>query len=202
MADYIYEAENIIENHICKDIIDRFENDPRKRKGETIGGVSENVKVSIDLPLGLNDELKDDWWDLIIEITDSVRKFLFENYIPYLKENNLDKNNSIENTICGTTIGIPQLQKTEKGGFYRWHHDGYLNRVFTYILYLNDVEEGCGGTTDFLCGKSVVPKAGKIVIFPSSLTYIHRGKKLEKGVKYIATSFIYEGDPILYNTLT
>ena len=53
---------------------------------------------------------------------------------------------------------------------------------------MNDVEKDSGGTTDFSCGKIIQPKAGKIIFFPSTWTYYHRGKTLEKGVKYIATN--------------
>jgi hypothetical protein len=53
---------------------------------------------------------------------------------------------------------------------------------------LNDVEEDSGGTTEFSCGKIIQPKAGKIVFFPCTWTYFHRGKTLEKGIKYIATN--------------
>ena len=61
-------------------------------------------------------------------------------------------------------------------------------KIFTYIIYLNDVEKDSGGTTEFSCGKTIQPKAGKIVFFPCTWTYFHRGKTLEKGVKYIATN--------------
>jgi hypothetical protein len=85
----------------------------------------------------------------------------------------------------------PQIQRTEPSEYYHWHHDQSRNshwKLFTYIIYLNDVEEDSGGTTEFSCGKNIQPKVGKIVFFPSTWTYFHRGKTLEKGVKYIATN--------------
>ena len=87
-------------------------------------------------------------------------------------------------------IHAPQIQRTKPGGYYHWHHDQPITHceIFTYIIYLNDVEKDSGGTTEFSCGKTIQPKAGKIVFFPCTWTYFHRGKTLEKGVKYIATN--------------
>ena len=97
----------------------------------------------------------------------------------------------ISGTLMNSHIQSPQIQRTEPGQYYHWHHDQTYPpcwKLFTYIIYLNDVEKDSGGTTDFSCGKIIQPKAGKIVFFPSTWTYFHRGKILEKGVKYIATN--------------
>jgi Rps23 Pro-64 3,4-dihydroxylase Tpa1-like proline 4-hydroxylase len=82
----------------------------------------------------------------------------------------------------------------DTGGFYRWHHDSIFTahvRILTYIFYLNDVPVEHGGCTEFLMGKKIQPKKGTLILFPATWTYIHRGKKLEKGNKYIATGFVY-----------
>jgi hypothetical protein len=192
MEDYIYEYQTSMDENLCKSIIERFENDSRKQEGETAGGINKNIKVSTDLPIGT---LLDDWIDVNKIVCEEVKNGLIA-YKKHVKDNDLEKNYAIGSTIDSSTIGFPQIQKTEVGGFYRWHHDTFHNRIFTYILYLNDVEEGVGGTTDFLCGKKVLPKRGKIVIFPSATPYVHRGKQLTKGVKYIVTNFVYNGAPI------
>jgi hypothetical protein len=56
---------------------------------------------------------------------------------------------------------------------------------------LNDVPVEHGGCTEFLMGKKIQPKKGTLLFFPATWNYIHRGKKLEKGNKYIATGFVY-----------
>lgn len=193
--DYILEIDNAVSKEFCEDVISRFEKDERKVTGSTIGGVNENVKKSIDLAISTPEPRKD-WEDVITEVGKCVNKAL-EVYQTHVEDEGLDRGLSIHKTINGVTIGLPQIQKTEKDGFYTWHHDGYLNRVFTYILYLNDVKEGIGGTTEFLNRGHIQPKAGKLVIFPANLAYIHRGTKLKEGVKYLITNFIYEGPPIM-----
>jgi len=192
--DYILEIDDVISKEFCEDVISRFELDERKTNGETIGGLREDIKKSTDLPISMP-ELRQDWKDVIDKVAECVSHGL-QTYQRYVNEEGLDRCFALANTIEACTIGLPQIQKTEKNGFYTWHHDGHLNRILTYIIYLNDVEESAGGTTDFLCGKKIQPKTGKLVIFPANLTYLHRGAKLKNGVKYLATNFIYHGLPI------
>lgn len=192
--EYILEIDNVFSKEFCEDAISRFEGDERKVIGSTVGGVDEKIKRSVDLPISTPD-LRGDWQDVIDQVGSRVRKALAD-YQEHIHNEGLDRCLSIHKSINNATIGLPQIQRTSKDGFYTWHHDSYLNRIFTYIIYLNDVEEGVGGTTEFLCGKNVQPKTGKLVIFPATLTYVHRGTKLKNGVKYLITNFVYEGAPI------
>ncbi|ALI95592.1 hypothetical protein APZ24_gp219 [Ostreococcus lucimarinus virus 2] len=192
--EYILEIDDVVSKEFCEDVISRFEQDQRKGPGETVNGLNEKVKKSTDLPISAT-SLRSDWQDVIDKVGECVNEVLVE-YQEHVDAEGLDRGFSIHKTINGVTIGLPQIQKTERDGFYTWHHDSHLNRVFTYILYVNDVEEGIGGTTEFLCGKTIQPKAGKLVIFPATFTYIHRGTKLKEGTKYIMTNFIYQGLPI------
>ena len=90
-------------------------------------------------------------------------------------------------------IYVNKIQKTLVGGGYHlWHFESMsrdtASRVLTYILYLNDVEEG--GETEFLYyPMRVKPKAGTLVIFPSGLTHTHRGNPPISNDKYIITGW-------------
>ena len=88
-----------------------------------------------------------------------------------------------------------KLQKTRPTeGYHVWHIEhstGFANepRAFVYSVYLNDVEEG--GETEFLhFSKRVKPKAGRVVIWPASFPYVHRGNSPLSGEKYILTSWM------------
>ena len=86
------------------------------------------------------------------------------------------------------------IQRTNPGEFYHWHIDGgsheFSHRQLVAVWYLNDVE-GPGGETEFsLQQVKVKPEAGKLVLFPPFWTHEHRGVTLEKGVKYIATTWV------------
>ena len=84
-----------------------------------------------------------------------------------------------------------KLQKTVKGGGYHiWHYEqmnlNTTDRILTWTIYLNDVEEG--GETEFLYqAKRVKAKKGDICIFPAQFNYTHRGNPPLSGDKYIAT---------------
>lgn len=61
------------------------------------------------------------------------------------------------------------------------------SRFLSFIWYLNDVE--IGGETEFLNGK-VTPSTGKIVLFPATWTYLHKGCMPISNDKYIITGWI------------
>ena len=91
-----------------------------------------------------------------------------------------------------TTLKIQKTLPTE--GYHVWHVEhgkGFDNeaRAFVFSVYLNDVEEG--GETEFLhFSKRVKPKKGRIVIWPASFPYIHRGNSPLSGEKYLLTSWM------------
>lgn len=92
-----------------------------------------------------------------------------------------------------------QIQKYDKGsGHYNaWHVEqedlGTSNRLFVFILYLNDVEEG--GETGFLFKEGddffkVKPKTGTLIIHPASWPFIHKGYMPLSSDKYILTTWL------------
>mmetsp|Transcript_32631 Transcript_32631/g.75071 ORF Transcript_32631/g.75071 Transcript_32631/m.75071 type:complete len:348 (-) Transcript_32631:112-1155(-) len=103
-----------------------------------------------------------------------------------------------------------QLLKYNEGEFYTEHHD-YIpmhtgraegNRILTVFLYLNDVEAG-GGTNFPKLDITVMPKRGKVLVWPSVLdedpnssdqrTY-HQALPVDRGVKYAANAWIHQRD--------
>lgn len=70
------------------------------------------------------------------------------------------------------------------------HEDSNWNpRYFTFIWYLNDIHED--GYTEFIDGTKIQPETGKMIIFPSTWTYTHRGYPPKSEVKYICTGWIH-----------
>ena len=84
-----------------------------------------------------------------------------------------------------------QIQKTNSGKGYIWHndyeHDSQKSRMLTYIIYLNDVEEGW---TQFYNGDQISPRAGRVVIFPATWTYVHQGYPPLQN-KFLITGWIH-----------
>jgi len=67
------------------------------------------------------------------------------------------------------------------GGYHSWHSEqahGIDNssRYLTWIVYLNDVDPKDGGETEFkFQGIKLIPKTGRVVIWPAGCTHLHRG---------------------------
>ena len=196
--EFIYECDDVLPVDFCNRVINKFEKSNLKFKGKTDDNLIDPIKQSTDLRIYDEPE----WVEEEKYFNDMIRKAM-KKYETFLLKMNVDdevKRYMFDTCLLGglicNHIHPPQIQKTKPGQYYHWHQD--MNfcitpsfQVFTYIIYLNDVEEGSGGTTEFSCGKTIQPKAGKIVFFPCTWTYFHRGKTLEKGVKYIGTSGIF-----------
>ena len=90
------------------------------------------------------------------------------------------------------TSGLTLVQKTcPMQGYHNFHcEDTSYNtsgRTLTWMVYLNDVEEG--GETEWLYQKKrVSPQKGMVVLWPGSFTHLHRGNP-PMSDKYIATGW-------------
>ena len=125
--------------------------------------------------------------------TEFLNMFLIElnkNVKDYILNTSLsDKNDKL-------ILKTIQIQKyTKDVGIFETHtdcecEDGKTYRVITFIWYLNDVVEG--GETYFLKGK-VIPKKGKLVLFPATWTYLHKGNMPISSDKYIITGWFSFG---------
>lgn len=101
---------------------------------------------------------------------------------------------SVLNDMSRHGIVTYKLQKTVPGGGYHvWHCEvddvDRARRIGTYILYLNDVDEG--GETEFLyLSQRIKPKKGTLIIFPAGYVHTHRGNPPLSGSKYIMTGWL------------
>tara|TARA_B100001996_G_C18373302_1_gene482435 strand:+ start:56 stop:598 length:543 start_codon:yes stop_codon:yes gene_type:complete len=86
-----------------------------------------------------------------------------------------------------------KIARYNVGNDYEWHSDDWASRPdarrqLSTITYLND--DYIGGETEFE-DLTIVPKKGKTLIFPSHWEFIHRGKKVIEGVKYVYINHIW-----------
>ena len=188
----IWTKSNVLPSDFCNHVIDKFENDIRKRSG--VSGYERKEmpqKKSVDLNISFLPEWKDE--------DDIFYNSIKKNFIEYTKhcnnyygcmdgayvgdEHNIDKN-QIDSGY--------QIQRTNPGEYYKWHHDGLIEnkfiRLVTYIWYLNDIKED--GYTEFSNGMKIQPEQGKLLIFPATWTYIHQGFPPKSETKYICTGWI------------
>ena len=122
-------------------------------------------------------------------------KIGLDEYNKYLANLN-DCCKSYPNPTFGTSDTGYKVQKYEPGGCYHWHHDWSMSsepiasRIFTFMWYLNTIEEKDEGYTEFADGTRVQPVAGRLIFFPATWTFLHRGYP-PKVKKYLCNGWIH-----------
>lgn len=87
-----------------------------------------------------------------------------------------------------------KIQKTPpRGGYHVWHCEVQtrmaMDRVLTWMIYLNDIPNNEGETEFLWQGIRVKPKVGTCVLWPAQFTHAHRGNPVYSCDKYIATGW-------------
>ena len=178
---FIFEIAGALTPDICQTIIQRFESSQEQQYPGRVGQLAEqalSIKQSTDLAASAHPEWKD--IDTILHRSLGFALGLMRERYPFFNGPFKD-------------IGY-NIQRTNPGQFYHWHIDGgshdFADRQLVAVWYLNDVE-GPGGETEFLYQQlKVRPRQGNMILFPPFWTHEHRGVTLEKGVKYIATTWV------------
>jgi len=113
-------------------------------------------------------------------------------YDEYSTKYSILRNNG---NIRATTM---KMQRTGPGGGYHvWHGEQgpgpQANRVVVYMVYLNSLDDGDGGETEFLYQRTRVrPEENLMLLWPASYTHAHRGNPvLADKYKYIVTGWFY-----------
>lgn len=205
MNNYIYTNKNSLSPEICKLIINNFENEKYKYEGITSGGLNKEVKDTTDfnIPQNNDNDFKYKDWPKIYKLLEKELSRNLKIYVSKL-DNYINENHQLENSNklykCFNTSFLTNngfmIQKYKKNnGRYIYHDDFQVNweqkkfRVITFLWYLNSVEDG--GETEFWCNYDIKPEAGKLLLFPSSWAFPHRGKIPISSEKYIITGWMY-----------
>ncbi len=179
---FIYQYRHALDPVICQEMIRRFEASPDQQVQGRMGpdaGIHDSIKRSTDLRVSG----REDWKDIDEALRHSLTRGLsaVASLHPFFGVNRFHD------------VGY-NLQRTAAGEFYHWHVDGgpgeFARRQLVAIWYLNDCP-GPGGETEFYFQDvSVRPEEGVLILFPPFWTHLHRGRTLESGNKYIATTWI------------
>ena len=179
-SDFIYIQKDALPKSFCNNVIQKFELDDRKRQGQVGSGVRLEIKRSCDLSI----TGKEDWVSYDEAFFKSLNNALKE-YLKFIPQE------FIEFKALGRfedDTGY-QIQKTQPGDYYIWHHDQTKTRLVTFIWYLNDIKDG--GYTEFIDGTRIQPEAGKLIIFPATWDFLHRGVSPKTETKYICTGWVH-----------
>jgi predicted 2-oxoglutarate/Fe(II)-dependent dioxygenase YbiX len=178
---FIYEIPGALPGDVCREIIRRFEEKTDQQNAGRIGsGQAEESSIKKTTDIYISG--REDWKDLDRLLRQSLGNAVLEvaKQFPFFGANRF------------RDLGY-NLQRYRPGEFYHWHVDSgpgeFMTRQLVALWYLNGVE--AGGETEFaLQDIKVAPEEGKLVLFPPFWTHIHRAVTVEKGVKYIATTWV------------
>ena len=177
---------NLENDKLCNEITSFFENNKSLQKpGISGAGLNPKIKKTIDIRINPND-LENQKFEIIKKYINELYKcFLdYQNQWPFLKS-------------MITTINIPafNIQKYSRGDHFASLHSerttlNTLHRLFAWMTYLNDVEEG-GETIFNHYGIKIKPEIGKTIIWPAEWTHAHTGEILKGGTKYVITGWMH-----------
>ena len=214
MDDFIIEIKNAYPDELCDEFLHEWVTPTYHHMSEMHPNIPMDihlkVKSSQDMffQLGSNDprhrgSAQDILNNKYQEIMTNVKK----KYTDILIEKGLDRRSMVppegymlqDHILHSIQTGIV-LSRTDPGQDYNWHIDSMFGdlsrqRLLTCILYLNDMDEDAGGCTEFSNGRSVRPEKGKVLIFPATPQYVHRGAIVKKGSKYGITTFTVYAPP-------
>ena len=190
LEDFILEIDDSLSKDLCDDIVFMFElEENNKYAGSTIGGVNPAVKDTVDFIIP---KKTDDWNRVETTLNAALQKGI-NTYFDHLTTKFNYK--YINSTLLMEVFQIQKYSKNE--GKYIFHNDFAVQKIagdtttrtVTFIFYLNDVIEG--GETEFINSK-VIPKKGKLVLFPASWIFPHKGNMPLSSDKYIITNWLCE----------
>jgi len=170
---------------ICDDLISYFElNIPKQKSGVVGSGLNQDTKDSVDITIKPKE---------IILPGNEVFKLYFDQLFECYK-NYVEEWTFLEKISERLEIGSFNLQRYKTGQHFKKIHTersslDSLHRIFAFMTYLNDVQEG-GSTYFSHYDLEIKPRKGLTLIWPAEWTHAHRGNILKKGSKYIITGWI------------
>lgn len=210
MIDFVWPAgkaagilvvDNAIDEMVTNHFVATFSSvaDEIGSPGETMGGINQQVKSSLDFVMGGDtyDRLAVYGSDLarVMEETEVVILEGLRTAVSYYRA----EMPQLINMVGTMDTGFQTQVYRRCDGYYRehcdalpWLHDSN-DRVLGAVVYLNTVKQG--GETHFtLQDLKVQPVAGRICLFPSSFIHPHQGLPSYTSDKWIVSTFIMRAD--------
>ena len=183
-AECIVYVKELLTPELCRSLIEKYERDPGRRPGHTIGSYGEArrqdpVKHSTDLGI----PSQGDWRAAHDELHERVSHVVLSiaAQFPSLRVWPLRT----------TGYKIQHYRKDE--GYFHWHFDalgpGAWERQLAMVAFLNTVQQG-GETCFHRQNLRFKPVAGDALFFPTFWTHMHCGEVPRSGDKYIVSSFV------------
>jgi len=188
MTNFIYTKKNALSANTCYQLIKNFETSDLKQAGVLYGpnGISsDSDKKSTDITFDPSFLKKEPWAmfldEVIITVQNGVLDYLNRHSTAMTKMDPID---------LYTYFNMQRYEPNE--GFYGWHCERagmkHSDRLLVWMIYLNTLTDR--GETEFFYQQHFEePERGKLVIWPSDWTHLHRGVPSPTQTKYILTGW-------------
>ena len=190
MTDFIYRRENALSDSLCRSFIETFETDTENQTRGSVnirGDVIKDYpgKQSTDISFIPNDLKRPRWKYLLTELI-SVLESCKDDYEQQFYR-------GMEMLDPWEIHHIFNMQRYLPGEGYSEYHceragEVAGHRMGVWMIYLNDVYDR--GWTEFYYQQHYEKaEAGKLIIWPSDWTHLHRGIVSHTETKYILTGW-------------
>ena len=188
--NFIYTKPQVLSKEVCEKFIENFETSPLINKGYTYSNgkiaVIPEIKSSSDINFNSNFIYHPVWGDLLKRLISNIEEEVHE-YVLKFSE-------GLYNISEFKLDPIFNIQRYHPGeGYHKFHCERGadskdLKRLLVWMVYLNDLTDG-GQTEFYYQNHKETAEQGKIVIWPSDWTHIHRGITSPTQTKYILTGW-------------
>jgi len=189
--DFINVYSDVAPEGFCQHSIEQFDRLVSAGSGwsRLPEGAPGHIKHDYAVGLNYTHTTADDFND--VPVTDVFFNALTECMDDYREQFSVIQNMNVQ-------ANHVKMQRTDPGGGYHvWHGERMdfheSTRVFTYMMYLNTLDDDAAGETEFLYQqKRFKAIENTMVVWPSEWTHAHRGN-LVHGTKskYIITGWFY-----------
>ncbi len=179
MKKYIKTYNNVLPKEHCQELIRKFELNKDQHHQTDLENHRHFTEININQ--------HQDWKNMVSALYTTLR--------PYVEKYRSDCN--ITEKQWPTKFGFEEIRfkrylPNNKDEFKEHVDVGDHNSAKRFLVFFIYLNECFGGQTSFSeYNKVVQPKAGKLLMFPPTWTYLHTGHKPIKRPKYIIGSYLH-----------
>lgn len=179
-SKYIRTYDNVMTADQCQHLIDKFEDS----QSQWVKTELENHRSFTEI----NVSMHEDWKEYTQTIFTKLRGVLTK----YIEDVNIDRIKQWPDKFGFEQIRFKRYLPNDKDEF-KEHVDvgdyDSARRFLVFFLYLNNNFDGRTSFSEY--DMQVYPKAGRLLMFPPTWTYLHAGFKPKLEPKYIIGSYLH-----------
>lgn len=180
LNDFIHVYDDVLDSNICQFLIDFFESLSDKHERYDNNGKPNFTQFNLTENHKYSQEVEQVHNHLIAKVFEYKKKYYeFVDSRCFPEQHNFEqfrikKYNNDGNDLFDTHVDVMDYESSR--------------RFLSFFWYLNDVESG--GETVF-SDMTILPKTGRMVVFPPLWTFPHRGNSPISNEKYLLSTYLH-----------